>query len=71
LLPEDDAVGLVRIPLLREEMVILGRDSGESGERESIREFAGSPWVCGSVGSVQDELLCRLGDAFGFHPRIV
>lgn len=70
-LPQDEADGVVRTPLLREEMVILGRDYGESGERESIREFADAPWVCGSVGSVQDELLRRVGNTVGFRPHIV
>ncbi|GAA3826477.1 LysR family transcriptional regulator [Brevibacterium ammoniilyticum] len=63
--------GLVVTPLLSEEMVVLGQAQGASGMRESIREFADESWVCGSQGSVQDELLTRLGEHAGFVPRIV
>lgn len=70
LLPPLD-IGLERTTLLSEEMVVLGRDQGPSGIRESIREFSDEPWVSGSRGSLQDSVLnsvCRTAD---FTPRVL
>ncbi|MCF2588663.1 LysR family transcriptional regulator [Brevibacterium sp. UCMA 11752] len=62
--------GLTSTPLLHEEMVVIGRDQGPSGERSSIRDFAEENWVCGSKGSTQDQILQHLGEREGFVPRI-
>lgn len=69
-LPESRAEGLNRITLLNEEMVIIGRDQGPSGEYESLSQFADEVWVCGSKGSTQDQLLTHLAEKAGFIPRI-
>ncbi|WP_210602561.1 LysR substrate-binding domain-containing protein [Brevibacterium oceani] len=70
LLPPLD-VGLERTPLLSEEMVVLGRDQGPSGMRESIREFRNEPWVSGSRGSVRDSVLGSVCETAGFVPHVV
>lgn len=69
-LPELQFDRLVRTTLLHEEMVIIGREQGPSGEYESIREFAEEAWLCGSRGSTQDQVLNMVADHTGFAPQI-
>lgn len=69
-LPEPQFDGLVGTTLLCEEMVIIGREQGPSGEYESLREFAEEVWLCGSRGSTQDQVLNRVAEHAGFAPQI-
>lgn len=68
-LPQRNA-GLERTPLLSEEMVILGRDQGPSGLRESIRMFRNEPWASGSTGSIQDLVLNSVCQSADFIPEV-
>ena len=69
-MPAELASGLDRIPLLSEEMVVLGRDQGPSGTRESISDFCDEVWASGSIGSIQDTVLIKACAGEDFTPRI-
>lgn len=69
-LPEPEFDGLDRTTLLSEEMVVIGREQGPSGEYESLSEFAEEVWLCGSRGSTQDQVLNQVAEHAGFAPQI-